>query len=199
MKTVNTPKTIDTKTQPETLPSHVFTSGKNINFFKARAKKLLKIIQEADLVLDDQLRNRLYQVDHQHLLNKPEKIKRKHALHIIALENGFECWTDLKQQVELENTIDFTTFFGNPAFCGFTNHWFNNYDEAKKHQLENGGVLLPYRHHYFVTTYLFLEALGFDCGDPDWESMGFDWVNPLSQSAKKSILRKLVSRLCELN
>ena len=137
------------------------TSGKNINYFKARATILLKQLKDTDLVVNSELRHRLNQCGQQAILQQQEPIKRKQALKIIALEVGFSSWSDLKRQVELETAIDFQTFFCSPGLCGFLNHWFNNYQQAKALQMEKGGVLLPYRHQFFVAPMAYLEKLGF--------------------------------------
>ncbi len=170
------------------------TIGKNLNYFKAQASILLKQLSEADMVIHSQLRNRLYQHGFETFLQEPHKIRRKHALQIIAQEQGFDSWSALKHQVEIENSLDFDEFFGRPIFGGFINHWFTRYDEARTLQLQSGGVLLPYKQQFFVTTTTYLEKLGFDHDDKDWQAIGYDWVNPKNVSAKLRIIQNLVAR-----
>ena len=168
--------------------------GKNLNFFKAKASKLQKQLAQADLVLDSELRNRLAQLELEHLLETPDKFKRKHALNIIANEAGFADWSLLKARVELETALDFSTFFCSNGLGGFLNHWFTSYQEAKLCLEERGGLLLPYRHQFFVTPMTYLEKLGFEQSDEDWKTMGYDWVNPANNQSKLKVLRRLVDK-----
>ena len=169
-------------------------SGKNLNYFKAQASKLQKQLSQADLVINSELRTRLYQCGQQQILESPEKIKRKQVLNIIALEYGFDDWAALKGRIELESQLDFVTFFCRNGTGGFLNHWFTSYAEAKAYQQSHGGVLLPYKHQYFVATKSYLEKFGFEKGDADWRAIDYDWVNPASNSAKVTIIQKLVKR-----
>lgn len=168
-------------------------SGKNINYFKAQASILLKQLKETDLVVNSELRYRLNQCGQQDILLQQEPIKRKQALKIVALESGFDSWSELKRQVEFETAIDFQTFFCSSALGGFLNHWFNNYLEAKALQEKMGGILLPFRHQFFVAPMAYLDKLGFTQGDADWQAIGYDWISPESQSAKMRIIKKLIT------
>ncbi len=168
--------------------------GKNLNYFKAQASILLKQIRQADIIIDSSLRHRLYQCSQQKLLAKPDKVKLKDALNIIAMEQGFSEWCTFKQAVDVNLFIDFKTFFGRSEFGGFINHWYKSYDEAKLFQQLHGGVLLPYKQHFFVSELNFIERLGFKILDSDWQAIGYDWVNPKSQQALKSIVEKLAAR-----
>lgn len=104
-------------------------------------------------------------------------IKHKHALTVIAIENSFKSWADLKSQ------IDFIV-------GGFLNIWFANYQEAKVHQQSSGGFLFPYKNQFFICESGYIERLGFDPNDPDWKLIGWDWANPSDKTAWQRLYKK---------
>lgn len=72
------------------------------------------------------------------------------------------------------------------------NTWFNNYEDAKKYlDSRKKHYLLVYKNHYFVCQAPHIESLGLDPKDPDWEKIGYDWVNPTDQKAKLRLQDKL--------
>lgn len=181
------------KNRLSSLTSPTAIIGKNLNYFKAQASKLYKLIKQADLIVNSELKTRLANLDNESLLQQPETVKRKQVLHIIALENGFQSWQLLKARVELETALDLSTFFCSDGLGGFLNHWFTGYQEAKDYQLREGGILLPFRDQFFVTNKTYLEKLGFDQSDADWLAMNYDWVCPANEAAKLRVLEKLVA------
>ena len=113
--------------------------------------------------------------------NPPEAPQLKHALAVVAREAGFAGWTDLKQA---HTGLDFSEFFAAPGLGDTLNVWFSTYDEAKAFHAVNGGVLLPYRRHVFVTSLAMLERLGFEAGHTDWAAIGYDFVRPAPTAAQ---------------
>jgi len=97
-----------------------------------------------------------------------QKIKHKHALTVIAIENGFQSWIDLKIQI-------------NFIAGGYLNLWFANYIEAKSTLKEKGGFLLPYKKQFFICNANYMKQIGFEPDDPDWDKIGFDWAEPADQ------------------
>lgn len=104
-------------------------------------------------------------------------IKRKHALAVIAIENGFQSWADLKMQIHF-------------IIGGYLNLWFANYFEAKSHLESAGGFLLPYKHQFFICNANYIKQIGFDPDDPDWNKIGFDWVKPADKKAWQRLYKK---------
>ena len=104
-------------------------------------------------------------------------IKRKHALLVIAIENGFKSWIDLKIQI-------------NFIVGGYLNSWFANYSEAKSHLESAGGFLLPYKNQFFICNSNYIKQIGFDPDDPDWKIIGFNWVEPVDQAAWQRLYKK---------
>lgn len=103
---------------------------------------------------------------------------------------GFDSWSNLKKQIELETTVDFQTYFCSQGSCGFPNHWCNNYHQAKVLQMKEGGILLPYRHQFFVAPVQYLEKLGFSQNASDWQSIDYDRIVSKSIIVKQAIMEK---------
>lgn len=106
-----------------------------------------------------------------------KNVKRKHALTVIAIENGFKSWTDLKTQIHF-------------IVGGFLNKWFTSYAEAKMHRENNGGFLFPYKNQFFICESGYVERLGFNPNDPDWSLIQYDWVNPADKKAWQRLYKK---------
>lgn len=104
-------------------------------------------------------------------------IKHKHALAVIALENGFKSWFDFKAQ---------TAFI----VGGFLNKWFTSYEEAKLQQQLSGGFLFPYKHQFFICEEGYIKYLGLDPRDVDWKLIDYDYVYPLNKAAWLRLYKK---------
>jgi len=70
-----------------------------------------------------------------------------------------------------------------PRMDAFLSKWSVAYEEAKALLEAEGGYLLPYQDHFFVTTAGAIAELGLDPADPDWARIGFDWVRPADAAA----------------
>lgn len=112
--------------------------------------------------------------------------KRKHALNIIAIEQGYASWVELKK--ELEPPIGET--FVESYKGGFLNKWFVSYESAKIEQHASDGFLLPYKKQFFVCEESYIKVLGMDPSDPDWHAIDRDWVKPASQKAFHRLNKK---------
>jgi hypothetical protein len=108
-----------------------------------------------------------------------QDIKRKHALAVIALENGFNSWLDAKIQL-------------NFIVGGYLNPWFAHYDEAKAHLQSSGGFLLPYKKQFFICEANYLSHIGFDPMDSDWALIHNDWAKPADQVAWQRLYKKWI-------
>lgn len=106
-----------------------------------------------------------------------KELKRKHALAVIAIENGFKSWAELKIQIRF-------------IVGGYLNLWFANYPEAKEHLKSSGGYLLPYKNQFFICNANYIKQIGFDPDDPDWKLIGYDWVNPDDKQAWQRLYTK---------
>lgn len=152
----------------------------SVNECKIQATKLLKalpVIDEEKTLLAAKRLQRLPEFQHCSLAEIKNKVKRKHALNVIAMEKGFNNWSELKQQLPFIKG-------------GFLNHWFNTYDEAKAFLVSKGGYLLPYQKQFFICNKDYINHLGFDANDPDWNLIEYDWVHPKHDEAAKRLYRK---------
>lgn len=122
-------------------------------------------------------------------------VKLKHALAVIAMEEGYESWKALKgfaaevsssragQQADQGSAgdgpgvSDRATMY-DPRMDVFLNRWFARYDDARASLEEQGGFLLPYKRHFFVCEEGAIRVLGLDPDDPDWERIGQDGARP---------------------
>lgn len=154
----------------------------SIDCLKRDAARLLKQARAGDEVAVKRFAS---------LRNPPEILQLKHALAVVADEAGFDSWTELKQA---QVGLDFSEFFAGPSLRDSLNPWFNNYEEAREFHAANGGVLLPYRHHFFLSSLAMLERLGFEADHPDWQDIGYDFVRPASEAAHARIKASLQRR-----
>jgi len=72
----------------------------------------------------------------------------------------------------------------------FLNRWFATYEDARAAREHEGGFLLPYRNHFFVTHADAICGLGLDPDDPDWARIGWDWVAPADLDAWQRLREK---------
>jgi len=129
-------------------------------------------------------------------------IRRADCLKQIAAELGFPSWPPAKNAISGEGPVeDFGTLLYPRYGAGFLNLWYKTYEEAasvreaKTSCEAKQSYLLAYRRQYLVVDGYYLEALGLDPADPDWDAMGFDWVRPRDVSARSRMYAKLVSAL----
>ena len=162
--------------------------------YKIQASILLKKFRSADqkqaLHSAQRLQKlpRLADTSVEEIVRLNGKIKRKHTLQVIAIENGFATWVELKQHIEqrpeklyIKHSL-YTALY--PRRCqGFLNQWFVQYDEARAYLDENGGYLFPYKDEFFICQAGYIQALGLDPQDRDWGQIAFDWVQPANQTA----------------
>lgn len=153
---------------------------------KIQASQLLKSLRSSDARKKYQSVQRLQKLAEFPSLSVEQidlsKIKLKHALAVIALENGFNSWVDLKVQI-------------NFVKGGFLNKWFRSYEEAKLDHENKGGFLLPYKNQFFICEAAYIQNLGLEPENPDWKLINYDWVNP----SNKQAWQRLCHRWREIN
>lgn len=153
----------------------------SINECKIQASILLKSLSSSDFSISQKAAKRFQVLPEFKKLSLSEMIKsdikHKHALAVIAIEKGFNSWADLKCQLPFISG-------------GFLNHWFANYDEAKSYQQTNGGFLLPFKNQFFICDANYINHLGFNSEDPDWELIAYDWVYPMNKTAWHRLYKK---------
>jgi len=165
--------------------------------YKIRASKLLK-----DFASDDKRRafhaaHRLAalwpDLDANALLADKARVRRKHALAVIAHEMGFRDWRHLTEEAHVELPAFDTTRLFPPSTSFYLNAWFTTYAEARDALgTRKDRFLFPYRRQFVVCEGGLLVSLGIDVKDPDWEAIGRDWAKPHDAGAHYRLNQKLV-------
>ncbi|WP_233582484.1 hypothetical protein [Corallococcus sp. CA053C] len=177
------------------------TSTVTLHDCKVRASLLLKDLDSPDTARATRAAERMRALPFfaglplGEVLARRDTVQHKHGLAVIAREAGHATWTELKQA--LSNTepapaLDTGGFFQKQQGV-FLNRWFATYEEAAASLATQGGFLFPFRQQCFVCEADFLQALGIDTKDPDWERMGRDWVRPRDSAARTRLEVKLVA------
>lgn len=147
---------------------------------KIQAAILLKSLRTNDSAKAAKRFQRLPEFNHLAISDiLQQRIQHKHALTVIALENGFQSWADFKIQV-------------NFIVGGYLNLWFANYQEAKSHLKSSGGFLLPYKSQFFICNAHYIKQIGFEPYDPDWKKIDYDWAMPADQDAYRRLYKKWI-------
>lgn len=158
----------------------------NLEEFKIRASLLLKALNGDD----GQKKARASERWQRHF-EVPHHPRRKQALQVVALENGFGSWAELKAHFEPQTGITLCP----RGSAGFLNEWHNSYDQASAARQRSDGYLLLHGRHFFVCSRSYIESvLGLDPDDPDWERMGKDWARPRDPQARERLAQSLPER-----
>ncbi|WP_244237137.1 hypothetical protein [Corallococcus llansteffanensis] len=177
------------------------TSTVTLHECKVRASLLLKDLDSPDTTRATRAAERMRALPFfaglslGEVLARRDTVRHKHGLAVIAREAGHATWTQLKQALSdaaPPPALDTGGFFQKQQGV-FLNRWFATYDEAAASFAAQGGFLFPFRHQCFVCEADFLQALGIDTADPDWERMGRDWVRPRDSAARARLEVKLVA------
>jgi len=124
-----------------------------------------------------------------------EDVQRRHCLTVIAREAGFTDWPHAKRVLDGGDESDFGSLLFPPRCDSHLNNWFRNHDEAAAVHTQVGGYLLAYKRQFVVVDRFYIEALGLDPDDPDWNALGFDWSRPEGGEARARLYAKLVAAL----
>ncbi len=171
-----------------------------IKELKIRAKLLHRGLSRGEPAALGRLRAlpELRRADDSALADQTGELKRKHCLAVVAKECGFPSWEHALRALRGDAEI---TEHGSllHASSGVLNAWFKQYEAARAAwaELRRDGpaYLLGYKRDLFVTGPAFIESLGLDPEDPDWEALGWDWVKPLDASARTRLYYKRLMAL----
>lgn len=162
----------------------------SIEEFKIQASILLKKLNSHYAADAKKLFKLLPEFKNSDLQTMQSQAQRKHALKIIALQNDFESWRDLKMNCEQAVANTFVKAY----IGGHLNKWFTNYNDAKSELKTSGGFLLPYKLQFFICDADYLSMLGLNAKDPDWILIEFDWVKPANIKAWQRLFHQWLSR-----
>lgn len=126
-----------------------------------------------------------------------ERTQRRHCLALIARDLGFAGWPHATAILQGQSSDDFGTLLYPHGASAHWNIWSASYDEARTIRAQHGGYLLAYRRHYFISDRYFIETLGLNPDDPDWERIGRDWVHPTEPTARERLYAALIHRRLE--
>jgi hypothetical protein len=169
--------------------------------YKTQASLLLKHLNADDPQIALESAARFQKLPHlqdatAQALVKSDQIKLKHALAVIALEHNFGSWAAFKHHLERKEQLVqrrqsyYTRLY--PARCaGYMLEWHADYDVASLELGGNGGYLFPYKNQFFICQAEYIERLGLDPDDPDWERIAYNWVHPADQAAWQRLDDKL--------
>lgn len=116
-----------------------------------------------------------------------ESMQLKNALRVIAVENGYDSWSNLKSTLdsaaETSPFAEITDQFYPKGFTTYWNIWFAKYSQAKKVLSEGAGFLLPFKNQYFIVEEHFVDSIGLPHTLPEWKAIGNDWIHPKNVKA----------------
>lgn len=119
-------------------------------------------------------------------------VLRRHCLTAVAKQLGFLSWKHLVDVLTDQEQRDYGTLLY-PASCsGHTNIWSAHYQEASEIHAARGGYLLPYKHQFVIVDQYFVESMGLDPADADWERIGRDWARPKDLAARARLYQQLI-------
>lgn len=153
----------------------------SVNECKIQASILLKSLRSCDVAISQKAAKRIQRLPEfkacslEEIIHHP--IKHKHALAVVAIEKGFASWADLKCQLPFIRG-------------GFLNHWFASYADAKSYLDAHGGFLLPFKNQFFICDANYINHLGFNAEDADWQLIKYDWAHPANKSAWQRLYKK---------
>jgi len=117
------------------------------------------------------------------LLAERSLVRLKHALAVVADEQGFDSWLALKRAFEERSRTAEAPAFHTPRHHSLLNRWFTDHAEARASLEAHGGYLLPFGDQFFVTESEGIRDLGLDPDDPDWEAVSRDLARPCDPEA----------------
>ena len=123
-----------------------------------------------------------------------EDVRHKHCLALVARELGFVSHAHAARVLRGDpGEPDFGTLLH--TYGGFLNAWFATYEEARASRAVSGGYLIGYKRQFIVVERGYIEALGLDPDDADWEAIGFDMVAPRDTEARQRLYAKRLRAL----
>ena len=114
-------------------------------------------------------------------------VKLKHAYAVLAIENGFPDWAQLKDAI-IENDCLYRY-----SCVAYVHSWFKDYSEAKHYFELNGGYLISFWKDYAVCGPEYISCIGLGSYEALWEKIGYNWVQPKdieAYSKLKSLARE---------
>ena len=101
----------------------------------------------------------------------------RHAYQVIAHENNFKQWADLKRTV-IENDCLYRS-----SGVAFIHQWFKEYQQAETYFQKNGGYLLVVWKDFVVCGKEYITCIGLSNYENLWKKIGCNWAKPADVTA----------------
>lgn len=169
-----------------------------VSELRVRARRLLKALRSdsADAAARFGRLRTLADKTEAQILEGRDRIRLKHALAVVAAENGYASWRAAKDaaeaktwQVDRERVRPGREMY-EAGMDVLLNRWFASYGDARASLGGRPGFLLPFDRQFFICEEEGILLLGIDPGDPDWERIGWDWVEPADREAWTRLKKK---------
>ncbi len=172
-----------------------------IDELKVRAEILHKRITAGDAAARARLRMLVERSKADDAALEAVAVQRKHCLTVVARETGFFSWEHASRVLRGDACEpDFGTFLHDRDTRGTLNAWYVDHAEARAHIEERRRAgehvfLLAFKRQFMVVGAQYIKALGLDPDDPDWEALGYDWVQPGDPAARMCLTVKRLAAL----
>jgi hypothetical protein len=121
------------------------------------------------------------------ILENKDSFKLKDALLVIALQNGFKGWPDLKKNVTQQDCLY------RSAHVGLIYAWFSDYEKAVIYHSQNGGFLIKFWKDFAVCGNEYISCLSLSEYPDHWKKIGYNWVKPSDQQAWEFLNQKAIA------
>lgn len=111
------------------------------------------------------------------MINHADTVKLKYAYQLLAIEHGFNSWTELKRYV-IDNDCLYRS-----SCVAYVYAWFKDYQQAETYHRKNGGYLITIWKDYAVCGKEYINCIGLTMHQELWEKIGNNWANPLNKKA----------------
>lgn len=161
----------------------------SVNESKRAASLLLKDLRSADTVSARAAAARFMRIAPfkgitvDEVIARRDGVRRKHALDVVAREQGYLAWKNLKDAADV-------AWLPRGAEA-FSHNWCKTYEEARAHLDARGGYLLTGHGKCFIAERVYIEFLGLDPDDPRWDAIGHDVKRPADPKACEELARQL--------
>lgn len=126
------------------------------------------------------------------LITQGKHVKLKHAYQVLALERGFENWSDLKHFVVEKDCLY------RPHLVPYVHSWFKQYRTAVEYHQKHGGYLLAFWGDIIVCGEEYIKGLELDTCQTEWQAVAFDWMKPMDQVAWQVLCEKAKTNYLKL-
>lgn len=111
------------------------------------------------------------------VINHSDLVQLKHAYHLLAIENGFKTWADLKFNV-IKNDCLYKS-----SGVAYIYAWFKDYQNAELYHQKHGGYLITIWKDFVVCGKEYIRCIGLNQYEESWKRIGYNWARPKNKEA----------------